>query len=553
MLHYLKIINLALIHEVELEWHPGFTTVTGETGAGKSVLLGALSLLAGGRADKSQIRAGAETCTVEAQLQFADHEELDTILEAQGLPLCEDGQLLIRRTISTQKGARIHVNGAVTTRTALEQLGSFWIDFHGPGEHQRLFNESHQLRLIDLYANHAEVLDAYREAWQAWTALGKKIESLRQSEKLSPDEKDYLKKQIATIDSVNPEDEVIEQLEQAFQRASHQQELIELASCLEEGLQGDSGVLSQIFSLSQQATSLARIAPETIELCQRLNSSLIDLEDLAAEYAALAGEDILDADSLQQVNERMNAWLDLKRRYGPTPERVRLKRAEFAEKLALQGDLDGTLLRLEKAYEDAHKVAFERAETLHLSRQRAGVEFIKQVNRLLKSLGFKAAKVHVEFQTNQTLHDYGLHRPQLFFQPNPGVPAQPLNKIASSGEAARVMLAIKAVLAEQDATPVLVFDEVDANVGGEVGKEVGRELAELGARHQVLCITHLPQVACQADTHICVVKTQSDTHTEVTIKRIEGTDARIDELARMLGDRKSKTAREHARELLAPK
>ncbi len=551
MLQYLKIRDLAHIEEVELEWQPGFTTVTGETGAGKSVLIGALSLLAGERADKSIIRAGADACSVDAELFFADASALDAVLESQGLPKCEDGQLVIRRVLSATKSARIHINGAVATRQALELLGEQWIDFHGPGEHQRLLHDAHQLTLLDLYAGHTALLRDYQTVYAELCALDKKMEALRTSERLSVDEQDYLRKQIEMIDAVQPETSVIEALEAAFNRATHQQELIELSATIEDSITGEDGVLKRMFTLRQHAESLARILPEGRELAQRINSLLIELEDIAGEYSTLSGQDELDAESVEAIQQKMSAWLDIKRRYGPTPARVLEKRQQLADKLANQSDVEGKLAELETERERIEKEGLVRAESLYKSRLKAGDEMIREVNKLLKSLGFKSARLAVEFVALKSLQPQGLHKVQMFFQPNPGSPAQPLGKIASSGEAARVMLAIKTSLADRDATPVLVFDEVDANVGGEIGMEVGRELAALGKRHQVLCITHLPQVASQAKNHICVSKTQTQDQTFVSIKNLDTSlELRVDELARMLGDRHSKTAREHARELL---
>jgi len=250
------------------------------------------------------------------------------------------------------------------------------------------------------------------------------------------------------------------------------------------------------------------------------------------------------------LQERMNGWLDLKRRYGPLPEHVRERREQMAQKLATQSDVEGALAQLESERDKALEVARKKAEALQVSREKAAVALSKRVNKLLKSLGFKSARIQIVFKEETRLHEYGSHKVQMLFEPNPGSTAQLLGKIASSGETARVMLAIKTALADREATPVLVFDEVDANVGGEIGMEVGRELASLGERHQVLCITHLPQVASQARTHIRVSKQQKAKSTRVTIEPLPSLEARVEEIARMLGDRQSDTALSHARELL---
>lgn len=534
-----------------MEWGEGFTCVTGETGAGKSVLLGALNLLAGGRADKSLIRSGADACTVEAQLFFKEAAPLDAVLEVFGLPLCEDGVLLLRRTLSREKAARIYINGSLSTRAVLQQIGELWIDFHGPGEHQQLFKESYQLKLLDMYADHQPLWDEYTQVYQQWRALGEKIQTLRTAETLSLDEQDYLRKQIELIDAVNPEDAEIEKLEQQFQRISNQQALLDYARALDEGIAGDEGALPALYALQSKAHALGGILTDAQELAARLQSIVIELEDIGGEYAALLQEDVLDEASAMEVQERMSAWLDLKRRYG-APEQVRAKRADLADKLASQGDVEGMLEALQAEQSAVEKKALALANKLHKSREKAGTALCQRVCDLLKLLGFKSAKITMTHVSRDLLHEYGMHKPQMFFEPNPGSPPQPLSKIASSGEAARVMLAIKAALADREATPVLVFDEVDANVGGEVGVEVGRELAKLGEKHQVLCITHLPQVACQAASHIRIVKASTEKQTQVRIERLDAKGSeRVDELARMLGDRRSKTAQKHAEDLLA--
>lgn len=550
MLRYLKICNLAHIESAQLDWKDGFTSVTGETGAGKSVLLGALSLLAGERADKSMIRSSAEACEVEASVEALENTALQALLEHYGLPPCDEGAMVLRRQIFAEKSGRIYVNGALTTRTTLQALGACWIDFHGPGEHQRLFEEARQLELIDCFAANAPLRGDYEKVYTRWRATNREIQELCESEQLSTEEQDYLRSQIEAIDAVCPEDEAIEKLEGEFNRACHQREFIEQTTAIEQAISSEQGALNALFAARQQAESLRRMVPQTSELANRLNAMIVELEDLAAEYGACARQDELEPDALEAIQGRMNAWLEVKRRYGPQASQVRAKRDALANKLASQSDIEGALekLRLEQVRweTDARSIA----EELNQSRQRAGERLCREVGKLLKSLGFKHARIQAEPIPSEELRDYGLARWRLLFQANAGSPLQALVKIASSGEAARVMLAIKAVLAEREATPVLVFDEVDANVGGEVGVEVGRELAALGKRHQVLCITHLPQVAAQASAHLSVSKTHENESTQVRIDYLNTNAERIEELSRMLGNRQSAAARKHAEELL---
>lgn len=552
MLELLKVRDLALIETLEMEWQPGFVAVTGETGAGKSVLLGALALLAGGRADKSLVRVGASQCEIEALLRIeAGRVQVEEILERFGLPSCEDGALIIKRVIPAEKPGRVHINGALATRAALQELGACWIDFHGPGEHQHLLQEASQLILLDAFAGHNDLLQEYHDSHNHWKELGEEIERVRSARKLGADEQEFLRAQIAKIEAVNPTAESIAELEQRFNRAMNQREILEQASALYEAMAGEEGALSCLYPLRAKAEKLASLLPEAAELQQRLSSLMLEMEDLAGEYEAQASHEELDAGTLDELQQSMQQWLDIKRRYGPTPEEVSTSREGFVQQLESQSDIAGTLARLERERSQCETEARRLAQRLQDSRERAGVALCREVNRLLRALGFKSAALKLDYTAQSALREYGLFKPVMMFQSNPGGVPQPLSKIASSGECARVMLAIKTVLAEKDATPVLVFDEVDANVGGEIALEVGRELASLGERHQVLCITHLPQVAAQAASHICVRKESDAERTSVCIEKLDTSgDERVEEIARMLGDRRSDKARAHARELL---
>ncbi len=535
----------------ELEFGPGFTAVTGETGAGKSVLLGALSLLAGNRAEKTVIRQGQEQCRVEAMLHFADSARVDTVLEILGLPPCEDGQLVLSRTLHRSKPPRLHVNGAVTTLSALRELGESWVDFHGPGEPQKLFAEKHQLAMLDHFAGNDPALEDYVDGYARWQhALGQ-IEAIRNGERLSEDEAEFIRNQIETIDAIEPSEESITELERDYARLDRAQELATLTGDLLSGLGSDEGLSGQAAPLLRAAQELAEIDPAAAEPLRRLEALIIELDDLANEFGHLGEGADIDEETAAALQERMSAWLSLKRKYGPGIEDVLAKREALAQRLDTQGDIKATLEKLHQESKAQEKVLREKAAQLRTAREKAAKELSKKVKELLKRLGFQRAGFAIEIVPENALGPTGDSSCQFLFAPNAGQEQLPLNKIASSGETARVMLALKAVLAAADATPLLVFDEVDANVGGEIGAEVGRELAALAGAHQVLCVTHLPQVAAWGRQHLVVEKSQSTKATRVTLGALhDDTSARESELARMLGDRKSASALKHARELL---
>ncbi|MCC5807911.1 MAG: DNA repair protein RecN [Opitutales bacterium] len=554
MLEFLRIRNLALMDAVELEFGQGFIAVTGETGAGKSVLLGALALLSGSRADKTIIRQGEETCEVEAVIAFPDTSAMDAVLASMDLPPCDDGSLVLRRTVSRSKAARVHINGTLTTLARLQELGMHWIDFHGPGEPQKLFSERWQLRLLDRFARNGSALEAYREDFRKWRALAREMEELRESEQLGEDERAFLESQIAAIDTADLSDESVAELERDHARLTGAQDLSEAAASLAATLgDDDDGVSTRLGTALHTARRITAIDSSLQPLADRLESLIIETADLAAEFSDVVDAADIDESTAASIEERMARWLDLKRKYGGDVSRILAKRGELAGRLERQGDIEGSLRCLEKQAAEIEVRLSAQAEDIRRARLTAARELSKACAGLLLRLGFRKARFTIEVEREDELREYGNCSVSFRFSPNAGQDLLPLNKIASSGELARVMLALKAVLAQVDATPVLVFDEVDANVGGEIAREVGAELAKLGTSHQVFCVTHLPQVAAAAVSHFVVQKAQTDDATAVAIRPLHPAPAhRLEEIARMLGDRSSKIARQHAKALLSP-
>ena len=551
MLQYLKIKNLALLEEVTLEFDSGFTVVTGETGAGKSVLLGALSLLSGGRADKTMIRQGADQLEVEGAVYFADSRAIDSVLTAFGLPNCEEGVLLLQRCIHLTKMPRIQINGSMATLAQLRSLGEEWIDFHGPGEPQKLSKERHQLEMLDLYAGNANHLLSYKEEYKKWCKACEEISNLEKSEQLNEDEIDFLREQIRQIDSLQISKDSIEALESDYARLSSARELASLAMQCSTCLLGEQGLTDQLSKVVSYYETLADHDDHAGALLERVRSLLIELQDLGEETEHLASDYDFDADQIERITERMNQWQEIRRKYGGSIETVITKREAMAQKLATQGDIETVLKEKQKHAADLEKKLRAEAAQLREIREKAAAGLTEKATKLLQALGFKNARLEVTFITEPELREFGDSRCVLEFTANVGQTPLPLAKIASSGEMARVMLALKVVLAEADKTPLLVFDEVGANVGGEIGRSVGKEMAKLSTGHQVLCVTHLPQVASLAQNHFVVTKLQENESTVVQIKPIHASDEeRLGELARMLGDRSSESAKTHARNLL---
>ena len=562
MLQYLKIQNLALLESLVLEFDSGFTAVTGETGAGKSVLLGALNLLSGARSNKEMIRQGADTLSIEASLFFANEingkagevdplSPVDQVLESLGLPLCEEGILVLFRSLDQAKMSRIRINGSLATLGQLKELGAAWIDFHGPGEPQKLFKESHQLNFLDAHAKNADLLGAYLEIYNKWRHNLKEIESLKKTEQLDPDELEFISNEIKKIDQIDLTPESINTLESNYIKITQAQQLRAIINNCEQLLSSESPILEQLNKLIIELNALNALDASSAELLERANGLHIEADDLSREIRQLGGSIDFEPEAADLVIEQINILQELKRKYGGSLESILEKKATLEKKISGQGSIQSEIERIEAESEKQVLDLSKFAEDLYQNRLKAAESLSDQVTKKLAVLGFKKARLEILIKQTETFTQTGKSVCQFLFAPNVGNDLLELNKIASSGETARVMLALKAVLAESDATPLLVFDEVDANVGGEVGRTVGAEMARIAQSHQVFCVTHLPQVASLAQQHFVVEKTQDDSTTKISIEPIQKDDTmRLEELARMLGDRNSDSAREHAKALL---
>ncbi len=552
MLQYLNISNLALLEKASIEFDSGFSVVTGETGAGKSVFLGALSLLAGSRSDKSIIRSGSDCCEVEAALHFEDASEIDSILTELGLPTCEEGALLLKRSLHQSKPSRVSINGSLATLANLQALGTCWIDFHGPGEPQRLLKNERQLEMIDLFGQLGREAEVCEREYEAWRQTLGEIDRLRNATQLSVDQIDFLRGQIQTIDGLELSDDAIEQLERDFNRVSSSQDLLQLANELGLGLSGDDGALSILSPLTRAANEASEMDPSLSDLASRLENVILEIQELGAEYEMVGASLNFEPEFAEEVQRRMGDWQELRRKYGREVSDVLKARDEMAGKIDSQGDIEGALAQLNEKADEQEASLKRSASELTRKRKKAGDALVKKAEAVLLELGFKKGRCGLEMIGQKGLKRYGNSLPEIMFSPNVGEPMKPLNKVASSGEFARVMLALKTILADVDAVPVLVFDEVDANVGGEIGRTVGLRLKGLGGSHQVICITHLPQVASLGDSHFVVEKDQSGDRASVSIEKLNSNDeSRVVELARMLGDRSAESALSHARELMA--
>lgn len=549
MLTLLKIRNLALVDELAWELGAGLIGVTGETGAGKSVIVGALKLVLGERADKSLIRTGEDQCVVEAVFELTHTAGINPILEEGGLPPCDDNQLIVRRTIG-QSASRQFVNDSPVTLALLKRLGEHLVDLHGPHDHQSLLSADRQLAMLDAYAGSENQLATYRETYRAWRSKNAALEELRNAENATEHEIDLLKHQISEIDAaqLNPAEE--QDLEDRWRRANNASRLMESAAAAISTLNGENGILDRLGELQRLVRDLEKLDPSISEKTASLETAAVELQDLEGNLADYTQELEINPAEAETLAERVNLIESLKRKYGPSLADVLNRRDNAAARLDSIENRSDKIEQLEREVAEGRKALDANGKTLAASRRKAAPKLAKEISSQLKDLGFKQSSFEVPLNSLADPGPHGLESADFLFGPNPGEPLMPLRQIASSGEISRVMLAIKSALAEQDDTPLMVFDEIDANVGGEVARAVGAKMAALGTRHQVIAITHFPQVAATASHHFVVEKEVSAGRTRSRLFPVAG-ENRIQELVRMLGGG-GKQARAMAASLLNP-
>lgn len=545
----LRIRNLALVDELEWTLAAGCTAITGETGSGKSIIVGALKLVLGERADKTLIRSGAESCTVEAVFLVKDARALNPTLEEQGVEPCEDGQLLLKRVFTATGTNRQFINGSPTTLAVLKELGDGLVDLHGPHDHQSLLVVEKQLALLDAYAGAEKLVADYTAAWRALNQLTAEHAELATSEAAAERELDLLRHQVREIEAAQLRPEEEEEVGARYAVASNARRLLELSgAALGRLTEAEDAVLSRLGEVGKALRDLERIDPTASRFTDALTRGVAELDDLASSLQRYAEDLDLEPGELATLEERVSLFETLKRKYGPTLHAVLDFHAEAAARLSKIEGRGEELARLEKAIAAAQKTLADIGTKLGAKRKAAAPKLGTSVTGHLRDLGFARSEFSVQLAALPAPGPHGLESAEFFFAPNPGEPAKPLKAIASSGEISRVMLAVKTTLAAQDTVSLLVFDEIDANVGGEIAHAVGAKMAGLGERHQVLVITHLPQVAAAADAQFVVTKEFVNERTLSRLTEVTG-KARTEEIARMLGG-KTDSALSHARTLL---
>ena len=551
------------VADLTLELQPGCNVVTGETGAGKSIIIGALNLVLGQRADRTLIRSGSDSCSVEAVFDVKKlRAPLKGFLDQNGLEPCDDNQLVLKRTFTSAGTNRQFVNGSATTLNVLASIGEWLVDMHGPHDHQSLLHPAKQLAILDAFGGLEKERAAFGELVASRGVLEGEKSALVVDEKTYAQQLDLLRFQVKEIETARLQPDEEEQLTLEHNRASNAAKLLRLSQAALDVLSESEGsLLTQAGVIGRTLQELQRVDAGATTLTELHEQGVSVLRDLQVELSRYADKVDVDPARLAEMDERLNLIHSLKRKYGATLAEVIAFGAEAKEKLQSLESRDAELARINGALAKLDAELLKVGKKLSAERKRVIPQLAKAAMKQLADLGFKQSRFDVELTsagwgeaTDELAREdarptrSGLDTIEFQFAPNPGEPAKPLRAIASSGEMARVMLALKTVLAAEDEIPVLVFDEVDANVGGETANAVGEKMKQIAAKRQVLCITHLPQVAAPADAHYVVTKQVKDGR---TISEIELLDkkSRVTELARMLGGQ-SEAARKHAEALL---
>lgn len=530
MLSVLKIKNLALVDDLTWELGSGLIGVTGQTGAGKSMIVGALKLILGERANHDLIRTGESLCTVEAIFELTTNlDQVNALLENSGLEPCEGNALVVKRSFGS--GNKQFVNCSPCTLSVLKSLGGYLVDLHGPHEHQSLLSQDRQLAMLDAYAHAGPERHAYRDAYTILAAARGALEDFRSQRQVSDQEIELLRFQVEEIAaaSLNPADAA--ELEQRYRQSQNSSRLVENANQAVDLLNAASANLS---NAQRCIRELERFDPSIVDRVAGFDSARVEIEELEGSLREYTEELEIDPSELSLIERRIDEIETLKRKYGQTVEDVIAYEALARQRLDSVDSRESELLRLTAAIETSSAVVAKAGKVLSAKRKKAAPALAKEIASHLNDLGFNQSIFEIEIESLTDPGPRGLEGIDFLFGPNPGEPLKPLRVIASSGEMSRVMLAVKSALADQDQIPLMVFDEIDANVGGEIAGAVGRKMAFLGDRHQVVAITHMPQVAALAHRHYLVTKEVENSTTNSRLEPVSGQD-RVNELARMLG------------------
>ena len=547
MLVELRVRDYAVVEDLTLEPGSGLTALSGETGAGKSIVVGALSLLLGDRASADVVRAGSPRASIEAVFDVTDHPELKRRIEEGGYE-AGDGLLILRREVATEGRNRAWVNGSPTTAGTVGELGAAMVDIHGQHEHQSLAGSGTRLALLDAFAGATELAARVAELALSRDRAADAVASLESNLEQIAERADFLRFRLREIENVAPKPGEDTELSSTAKRLEHSEELSRGGAEAHLTLyEGEGSVYERVREVRLLLDRMAAFDPALADSAERLAEAELTIEELGRSLGDYASGVDHDPGRLAALRDRLDELQRLKRRYGPELSDVLEVAARCRAELARLDDPEGDLGAKRESLASLEADLAVAAARLTKLRSEASKRLEREVEVILPELGLPGARFVVALRPHREIKADGAESVEFLVSPNPGFDPMRLGRVASGGELSRIMLALKSVLAAADRTPVLVFDEVDAGVGGTVAADLGIKLAE---SHQVLVVTHLAQVASRASAHFVVEKRTGASLTSASVRELSGSE-RVEELARMMGgDPESTVSLEHARELL---
>ncbi|MCB9064499.1 MAG: DNA repair protein RecN [Chitinophagales bacterium] len=551
MLQKLSINNYAIIDKLEVIPAEGLNIVTGETGAGKSIILGALSLILGDRADTSVLINKDEKCIVEAVFDVTDYAAFRQALKNADLD--DDKLCIIRREINTSGKSRAFVNDTPVRLNELNELTSYLVDLHQQFDHLALDSSHFQMDVLDAVAGNAELRKEYGTEYNKYSKLTKELNELKSKKADWQKEADYKQFLLDELQEVALKNDELEESDKQLKKLSNAEHIIQVLQDAIHNLdQGEQPLVGSIKRIAQQLDEVGTMMDGVGPLASRVNSVYIELKDIVAELEGASGGVSVDEEQLQLMQERLDAGYKLLKKHGvQTTAELLAIQEQLEEELKDSLDLDDTINKKEKEQADIYKKLNEVAATLSQKRQKQALVFAKEVNKLLALVGMPNALFTVEFEKQETPNVMGMDEIQFYFDANNSGRPLPIHKAASGGEMSRIMLCIKSLTAKAMHLPTLIFDEVDTGISGEAAKQVGILLKGLAGYHQVICITHQPQVAAKADTHMFVYKEADTSGSIKTRLRILSDEERVTAIAKMIGgEQPGDAAMQNAKELV---
>ena len=499
MLLALSLQNFVIVEKLNLNFQNGFTVLTGETGAGKSITLDAIALLLGDKADYSQIRTGANEAQLSALFDISEHPALQAELREQGLLDDDSSELAIRRTIDIKGKSRSYINNQAATLAQLKHIGSQLIDIHGQNAHHSLNQESAQRQLLDAFSGSLKLVEQTQAAYQAWQSAQQALSDAQTQAENIAIERERLEWQYNELDQIAPETGEWESLNQSHDSLANAAELLQAANEVLEYIDSDNGIARQISRSQRTLNKLEHIEPRFAESLEMLDSIEAELSEISRNLSGVLSDIEINPNELHAKEERISELMSIARKYRIEPEELPNKLAEIQAALQ-QLEAATDIEALQKNVAQAQDAYMQIAQQLSSERHKAASKLAHETTEHMQTLAMKGAKFHIELQpSSPTAH--GLEHIQYQVAANKGTPLRPLNKVASGGELARISLSIQVVTSQYTQVPTLIFDEVDTGIGGGVAETVGRALRTLGKQHQVLAITHLPHVAACGEHH----------------------------------------------------